>query len=54
MRMRESVHVNDQIWFRIPFTVYWLGRLGGYPGLGLCLWRKDWSPRMNNYYWDVV
>lgn len=51
--MRLSVHEEDRIWFRIPFTIYFLGWAGGKYG-GFCLWRKDWDPKQSDYFWDIV
>lgn len=51
--MRLSVHEDDRIWFRIPFTVYWIGKEGGYFA-GLCLYRKHWDPKAGEYFWDSI
>jgi len=50
---RQAVSVEDNILFRIPFTVYWVGREGGY-FRGLCLWRKIWDVERGEYFWDIV
>lgn len=49
---RMAVHEEDSIWFRIPFTAYWVGKVG--PGNLLCLWIKEWDPERSMYYWDRV
>lgn len=50
--MDDSVHELDRIWFRIPFTVYWIGRYGGLNAL--CLYRKYWDSRHSEYFFKVV
>lgn len=49
----RGVSVEDRIWFRIPFTVYWVGQEGGY-FRGLCLWRKYWCGKRSEYFWEIV
>lgn len=47
-----SVSVEDRIWFRIPFTVYWVGRDGGQ--MLMCLYRKEWFDKMGCYMWRMI
>lgn len=51
--MRYSVHEDDRIWFRIPFTVYWIGKEGG-DYHGLCLYRKQWDVKLSEYFWESI
>lgn len=53
MAKREAVSIDDRIWFHIPFTVYWIGKEGG-DFSGICLWRKLWSPKDSQYYWEII
>ena len=48
----DSVHENDRIWFRIPFTVYWVGRMGGLNLL--CFYRKFWDSKAGQYFFKVI
>lgn len=48
----DAVHEDDRIYFRIPFTVYWIGRYGGLRAL--VLYRKYWDSKAQGYFWKVV
>jgi len=48
----DAVHKEDRIWFRIPFTVYWVGRYGGLNAL--CLYRKFWDSKASEYFYKVI
>ena len=47
---RRSVGVDDFIWFRIPFTLYWIGRGHG----AIAIYTKDWDVEKGNYYWRMI
>lgn len=47
---------EPQIFFRIPFTLYWLGRLpyelGGHKFLAI--FTREFDPLTKDYYWEKL
>ncbi len=51
-----------KIYFRIPFTFYWIGKVGLFDPIKqeatgkyyLCIVTKNWDEKESHYYWKII